>query len=460
MLQSVLTKVFGSKHDRDRKKLEPIVAQINELEPSIKRLSDEQLRAKTEEFKDRYAKGETLDDLLVEAFAVVREASIRVLGMRHFDVQLIGGIVLHQGKIAEMKTGEGKTLVSTLPAYLNALTGKGVHVVTPNYYLAQRDSEWMGGIHRFLGLEVGLILNDMTLEEKKKGYNADITYSVNDALGFDYLRDNLAITPEMRVQRELNYAIVDEVDFILIDEARTPLIISGRSGKSAELYYTINRLIPRLKRDIDYTIDEKNTSKGTAVLTEEGVAHVEKLLGVENLYDSSNMGLVQHVQQALAAHTLYKRDVDYVVQQGKIVIVDEFTGRLQPGRRWSDGLHQAIEAKERVKVEAATQTHATITLQNYFRMYNKLAGMTGTAETESAEFWDIYKLDVMVIPTNKPISRNDKEDLVYKTKREKYNAVIQQIAEETGKGRPVLVGTTSVEISELLSKMLKLRNIP
>jgi preprotein translocase subunit SecA len=460
MLQSVLTKVFGSKHDRDRKKLEPIVAQINELEPSMKSLSDEQLRAKTIEFKDRLAKGETLDDLLVEAFAVVREASIRVLGMRHFDVQLIGGIVLHQGKIAEMKTGEGKTLVSTLPAYLNALTGKGVHVVTPNYYLAQRDSEWMGGIHRFLGLEVGLILNDMTLEEKKKGYNADITYSVNDALGFDYLRDNLAITPEMRAQRELNYAIVDEVDFILIDEARTPLIISGRSGKSAELYYTINRLIPRLKRDIDYTIDEKNTSKGTAVLTEEGVAHVEKLLGVENLYDSSNMGLVQHVQQALAAHTLYKRDVDYVVQQGKIVIVDEFTGRLQPGRRWSDGLHQAIEAKENVKIEEENLSTARITYQNYFRLYSKLAGMTGTAETESAEFAEIYKLEVVVIPTNKPMIRIDHSDIIYKTEKEKFDAIINEIIEMRNIGRPVLVGTRSIDTSERLSRELKKKHIP
>jgi preprotein translocase subunit SecA len=359
-----------------------------------------------------------------------------------------------------MKTGEGKTLVSTLPAYLNALTGKGVHVVTPNYYLAQRDSEWMGGIHRFLGLEVGLILNDMTLEEKKKGYNADITYSVNDALGFDYLRDNLAITPEMRAQRELNYAIVDEVDFILIDEARTPLIISGRSGKSAELYYTINRLIPRLKRDIDYTIDEKNTSKGTAVLTEEGVAHVEKLLGVENLYDSSNMGLVQHVQQALAAHTLYKRDVDYVVQQGKIVIVDEFTGRLQPGRRWSDGLHQAIEAKENVKIEEENLSTARITYQNYFRLYSKLAGMTGTAETESAEFAEIYKLEVVVIPTNKPMIRIDHSDIIYKTEKEKFDAIINEIIEMRNIGRPVLVGTRSIDTSERLSRELKKKHIP
>lgn len=460
MLQTVLTKVFGSKRDRDVKKIHPIVAEINELEPSMKRLSDEQLRAKTDEFKDRLAKGETLDDLLVEAFAVVREAAIRVIGQRHFDVQLMGGIVLHQGKISEMKTGEGKTLVSTLPAYLNALTGKGVHVVTPNYYLAQRDSEWMGRIHQFLGLEVGLILNDQTLEEKKQGYNADITYSVNDALGFDYLRDNLAIAPEHRVQRELNFAIVDEVDFILIDEARTPLIISGRSGKSAELYYTINRIIPRLKRDVDYTIDEKNTSKGTAVLTEDGVALVEKLLGVENLYDTSNMGLVQHVQQGLAAHTLYKRDVDYVVQQGKIVIVDEFTGRLQPGRRWSDGLHQAIEAKEGVKIEEENLSTARITYQNYFRLYNKLSGMTGTAETESAEFGEIYKLDVVVIPTNRDMMRLDHSDVIYKTEKEKFDAIIDEIVEIRGIGRPVLVGTRSIDTSERLSRELKKKHVP
>lgn len=459
MLQTVLSKVFGSKHERDIKRIQPIVAQINELEPSMKRLTDEQLRAKTTEFKARLQNGETLDDLLVEAFAVVREAAVRVLGQRHYDVQLIGGIVLHQGKIAEMKTGEGKTLVATLPAYLNALTGKGVHIVTPNYYLATRDSEWMGGIHRFLGLEVGLILNDMTLEEKKKGYNADITYGVNDAFGFDYLRDNLAVHPDQRVQRELNYAIVDEVDFILIDEARTPLIISGRSDKSAELYYTINRIIPRLKKDIDYIIDEKNTSKGTVVLTEEGVAHVEKLLNVSNLYDPSNINLVHHVRQALTAHTLYKRDVDYVVAQGKIVIVDEFTGRLQPGRRWSDGLHQAIEAKEGVKIEEENLSIARITYQNYFRLYKKLAGMTGTAETEAAEFAEIYKLEVVVIPTNKPMIRVDYPDVIYKTEKEKFDAIIEEIIAMRELGRPVLVGTRSIETSERLSKLLKQRHI-
>jgi preprotein translocase subunit SecA len=459
MLQTVLTKVFGSKHDRDVKKILPIVAEINSLEPSMKVLTDEQLRAKTDEFRARLQNGETLDDLLVEAYAVVREAAIRVLGQRHYDVQLIGGIVLHQGKIAEMKTGEGKTLVSTLPAYLNGLTGKGVHVITPNYYLAQRDSEWMGGIHRFLGLEVGLNLNDMSIEEKKTAYNADITYGVNDAFGFDYLRDNLAIHPDMRVQRELNYAIVDEVDFILIDEARTPLIISGRSDKSAELYYTVNRIVPRLKRDVDYTIDERNTSKGTVVLTEEGVAYVEKLLGVTNLYDPANISLVHHVQQALAAHTLYKRDVDYVVEQGKIVIVDEFTGRLQPGRRWSDGLHQAVEAKEGVRIEEENLSTARITYQNYFRLYSKLAGMTGTAETESAEFGEIYKLEVAVIPTNKPMVREDYPDVIYKTEREKFEAIIDEIVEMQKMGRPVLVGTRSIETSERLSKQLKQRHV-
>lgn len=459
MLQTVLSKVFGSKHERDIKKIQPIVAQINELEPAMKRLTDEQLRAKTAEFKARLQDGETLDDLLVEAYAVVREAAVRVLGQRHYDVQLIGGIVLHQGKIAEMKTGEGKTLVATLPAYLNALTGRGVHIVTPNYYLATRDSQWMGGIYRFLGLEVGLILNEMTLEEKKKGYNADITYGVNDAFGFDYLRDNLAIHPDQRVQRELNYAIVDEVDFILIDEARTPLIISGRSDRSAELYYTINRIIPRLRRDIDYTIDEKNSAKGTVVLTEEGIAHVEKLLNVSNLYDPSNINLVHHVRQALIAHTLYKRDVDYVVSQGKIVIVDEFTGRLQPGRRWSDGLHQAIEAKEGVKIEEENLSTARITYQNYFRLYDKLAGMTGTAETEAAEFAEIYNLEVVVIPTNKPMIRIDYPDVIYKTEREKFEAIIDEIVAMREIGRPVLVGTRSIETSERLSKLLKQKHI-
>ncbi|MBD3184331.1 preprotein translocase subunit SecA, partial [Candidatus Poribacteria bacterium] len=363
MFQSVLAKVFGTKHERDVKKLQPWVDQINALEPEMQKLSDAELKAKTDEFRERLDKGETLDDLMVEAYAVVREAAVRVLGQRHYDVQIMGAVVLHQGKIAEMKTGEGKTLTSTMPVYLNALTGKGVHVVTPNYYLAYRDSEWMGAVHRFLGLSVGLILHnmkvqngklvqgEMDIEEKKKSYNSDITYGVNDAFGFDYLRDNKAVIPEMRVQRELNYAIVDEVDFILIDEAKTPLIISDRPRKSADLYYKINRIIPRLNRDVDYQIDEKYSSKGTVTMTEEGIAHIERLLGVNNLYDPQNIGLVHHVEQALVAHTLYKRDIDYVVKDGQVIIVDEFTGRLQPGRRWSDGLHQAVEAKERVRIE-------------------------------------------------------------------------------------------------------------
>jgi len=459
MLQTFLSKVFGNKHDRDAKKIQPFVVEINALEPSMKALTDEQLRVKTDEFKARFQKGEILDDLMVEAYAVVREAAIRVLGQRHYDVQLIGGIILHQGKIAEMKTGEGKTLVSTLPAYLNGLTGKGVHVITPNYYLAQRDSEWMGGIHRFLGLEVGLNLNDMSLEDKKKAYNSDITYGVNDAFGFDYLRDNLAIHPDHRVQRELNFAIVDEVDFILIDEVRTPLIISGRSDKSADLYYTVNRIVPRLIRDVHYTIDDRNSSKGTVVLTEDGVTHVEKLLNVSNLYDPANIGLVHHVQQALAAHTIYKRDVDYVIEQGKIVIVDEFTGRLQPGRRWSDGLHQAVESKEGVKIEEENLSTARITYQNYFRLYSKLSGMTGTAETESTEFGEIYKLDVAVIPTNKNMSRVDYPDVIYKTEKEKFDAIIDEIVEMQKVGRPVLVGTRSIDTSERLSKHLKQQHI-
>ena len=460
MLQSVLTKVFGSKHDRDVKKLQPWVDQVNELEPSLKTLSDEQLRARTDEFKERLANGETLDDLMVEAYALVREAAVRVLGQRHFDVQVMGAVVLHQGKIAEMRTGEGKTLTSTMPAYLNALTGGGVHVVAPNYYLAQRDSEWMGAVYRFLGLTVGLILNDISIEEKKQGYNADITYGVNDAFGFDYLRDNKAVHPDMRVQRELNYAIVDEVDFILIDEARTPLILSDRPQKSAEQYYTVNRIIPRLKRDVDYEIDEKGHSRGSVVLTDEGIGNVERLMGVSNLYDMENIGLVHHVEQALAAHTLWKRDVDYVVKDGKVLIVDEFTGRIQIGRRWKDGLHQAIEAKERVKIEEENLSTARVTYQNYFRLYNKLAGMTGTAETEAAEFSEIYKLDVIVIPTNKPMIRADHPDVIYRTEKEKFDAIIEEIVQMHKLGRPALVGTRSIETSERLARQLKKEHIP
>ncbi|MFC1715307.1 preprotein translocase subunit SecA [Candidatus Poribacteria bacterium] len=460
MLQSVLTKVFGSKHDRDAKKLQPLVDEINDLEPSMQKLSDEQLRAKTDEFKERLANGETLDDLMVEAYALVREAAVRVLGQRHFDVQAMGAIVLHQGKIAEMRTGEGKTLTSTMPAYLNALTGRGVHVVTPNYYLAQRDSEWMGAVYKFLGLSVGLILNDMTIEDKKQGYNADITYGVNDAFGFDYLRDNKAVHPDYRVQRELNYAIVDEVDFILIDEARTPLILSDRPQKSAELYYTVNRIIPRLKRDIDYEIDEKGSSRGSVVLTEDGIGNVERLMGVDNLYDMENIGLVHHVERALEAHTLWKRDVDYVVRDGKVLIVDEFTGRIQIGRRWKDGLHQAMEAKERVKIEEESLSTARVTYQNYFRLYDKLAGMTGTAETESAEFSEIYKLDVIVIPTNRPMVREDHPDMIYRTEKEKFQAIIEEIVQMYKLGRPVLVGTRSIETSERLARQLKAEHIP
>ena len=433
--------------------------QINSLEPSLKTLSDERLKARTDEFKQRLAGGEMLDDLMAEAYAVVREAAIRVLGQRHFDVQVIGAIVLHQGKIAEMRTGEGKTLTSTMPTYLNALAGRGVHMVTPNYYLAQRDSEWMGSVHRFLGLSVGLILNDISIEERKQGYNADITYGVNDVFGFDYLRDNKAIHPDLRVQRELNYAIVDEVDFILVDEARTPLILSDMPHKSAEQYYTVNRMIPRLKRDVDYEIDEKGSSRGSVLLTDEGVEHIERLLGVSNRYDMENIGMVHHVEQALAAHTLWKRDVDYVVKDGKVLIVDEFTGRIQIGRRWRDGLHQAIEAKERVRIEEENMSTARITYQNYFRLYNKLAGMTGTAETEAAEFSEIYKLDVIVIPTNKPMIREDHPDLIYKTEKEKFDAIIQEIVETNKSGRPVLVGTRSIETSERLSRELKKEHV-
>jgi len=442
-----------------QKKFQPLIDEVSSKEPSLKSLSDEQLSAKTDEFKKRLANGESLDDLMVEAYAVVREAAIRTLGQRHYDVQVMGAIVLHQGKIAEMRTGEGKTLTSTMPAYLNGLTGRGVHVVTPNYYLAQRDSEWMGQIYNFLGLSVGLILNDMDLEDKKNSYNADITYGVNDAFGFDYLRDNKASRAEYRVQRELNYAIVDEVDFILIDEARTPLIISDRPQKSAETYYTINRIIPRLNREVDYEIDEKGRSRGTVVLTDEGVKHVEHLLGVDNLYDTENIGLVHHVEQALAAHTLWKRDVDYVVKDGKVLIVDEFTGRIQSGRRWSDGLHQAMEAKERVKIEEENLSTARITYQNYFRLYNKLAGMTGTAETESAEFSEIYKLDVIVIPTNKPMIREDHPDSIYKTEKEKFDAIVDEIVEMNKIGRPMLVGTRSIDTSERLSRHLKQHHI-
>ena len=457
MILNFLTKVFGSKNEREIRRIAPLVDRINSLESDLKPLSDDALRNKTNEFRSRIENGEPLDDLLPEAFAVVREASVRTLGMRHFDVQLIGGVVLHQGKIAEMKTGEGKTLAATLPAYLNALEGKGVHIVTVNDYLAKRDTEWMGTIYRFLGLSVGCILHGLDDHQRKQAYGSDITYGTNNEFGFDYLRDNMKFTLDQVVQRELHYAIVDEVDSILIDEARTPLIISGPAEKSTSLYYDVNAIIPRLLKDRDYTIDEKAK---TVVLTEEGVARAEKLLGVENLYDPRNIETLHHINQALKAHTLFKRDVDYIVKDGEVIIVDEFTGRLMPGRRYSEGLHQALEAKENVKIENENQTLATITFQNYFRMYDKLAGMTGTADTEAAEFKKIYNLDVVVIPTNKPMIRIDYPDVIYKTKKEKYEAVLDEIEALYRKGQPVLVGTISIDVSESLSKKLARRGIP
>ncbi|WP_028323756.1 preprotein translocase subunit SecA [Desulfatirhabdium butyrativorans] len=457
MIMTFLTKIFGSKNQREIRRIQPFIEEINTREAEIKALTDDQLRGKTLEFKARLENGEALDDLLPEAFAVVREASVRTLGMRHFDVQLIGGVVLHQGKIAEMKTGEGKTLAATLPAYLNALEGKGVHIITVNDYLARRDTEWMGNIYRFLGLSVGCILHGLDDAQRKEAYGADITYGTNNEFGFDYLRDNMKFSMDQVVQRDLHYAIVDEVDSILIDEARTPLIISGPAEKSTSLYYEVNAIIPRLMKDRDYTIDEKAK---TVVLTEEGVARAEKLLGVENLYDPRNIETLHHINQALKAHTLFKRDVDYIVKEGEVIIVDEFTGRLMPGRRYSEGLHQALEAKENVKIENENQTLATITFQNYFRMYDKLAGMTGTADTEAAEFKKIYNLDVVVIPTNQPMIRIDHPDVIYKTKKEKYEAVLDEIEALYRKGQPVLVGTISIDVSESLSKKLTRRGIP
>lgn len=453
----LLKKIFGTKNERELKRIAPIAAKVNEFEPSIKGLTDEDLRAKTVEFKGRLEKGETLNDILPEAFAVVREASIRTLGMRHFDVQLVGGVVLHEGRISEMKTGEGKTLVATLAVYLNALEGKGVHVVTVNDYLARRDSEWMGKIYKFLGLSVGVIIHGLSDEERKTAYNADVTYGTNNEFGFDYLRDNMKYDPSQFVQRPLNFAIVDEVDSILIDEARTPLIISGQAEQSTELYYIINGIIPYLTKEKDFTLDEKTKS---VALTEEGVAHVEKRINVSNLYDPQNINLLHHVNQALRAHVMFKRDVDYVVKDGQVMIVDEFTGRLMPGRRWSDGLHQAVEAKENVKIENENQTLATITFQNYFRMYKKLSGMTGTADTEAAEFAKIYNLDVMIIPTHMPMVRIDYPDVIYKTVDAKFRAVVNEIKECHEKGQPVLVGTISIEKSETISKMLTRSGVP
>jgi len=451
-----LTKVFGSKNERDLKQLQPLVERTNAIETDIRTLNDDRLRGKTAEFRERLQRGEPLDDLLPEAFACVREASVRTLKMRHFDVQLVGGIVLHQGRIAEMKTGEGKTLAATLPAYLNALTGRGVHIVTVNDYLARRDTEWMGNIYRFLGLETGTILHGLDDSERKAAYRSDITYGTNNEFGFDYLRDNMKFDRESLVQKHLNFAIVDEVDSILIDEARTPLIISGPAEKSTDLYYVVNGIIPRLAKEADYAIDEKARS---ATLTEGGVAKCEQLLKVDNLYDPKYIELLHHINQALKAHTLFKLDVDYIVKNGEVIIVDEFTGRLMPGRRYSDGLHQALEAKEGVRIENENQTLASITFQNYFRMYDKLAGMTGTADTEAAEFKKIYDLDVVVIPTNKPMIRVDFPDVIYKTRREKFEAALDEIEALNAKGQPVLVGTISIDVSEALSKKLTARGI-
>ena len=451
MIVSVLKKVFGTKNDRIIKELSVILDEISRLEPALTTLTDEELKAKTPQFKERLQNGASLDDILPEAFAVAREAARRTVQMRPFDAQIIGGIVLHQGRIAEMKTGEGKTLAATLPMYLRALTGKGCHLVTVNDYLARRDAGWMGPIYTFLGLTVGVIVHGMDDDERRAAYHADITYGTNNEFGFDYLRDNMKFSLEEYVQRDFYYAIVDEVDSILIDEARTPLIISGPSEESTEKYYRINQVVPRLRKEEDYTIEEKTR---TVVLTEEGIARVEKYLKVQNLYEPRNIEILHHVNQALKAHTLFKRDVDYVVKDGEVIIVDEFTGRVMPGRRYSDGLHQALEAKEKVKIERENQTLASVTFQNYFRMYEKLAGMTGTADTEAEEFKKIYKLEVVVIPTNMPMIRADNNDVIYKTEKEKFNAAIEEIKEMYALGRPVLVGTISIVKSELLSTML------
>src|SRR6266487_1150671 len=478
MIDTLLAKVVGTQNDRELKRLRPIVAEVNALEPAIQSLSDDQVRAKTAELKQRVSNGEPIDDLMPEAFAVVREAGRRVLNMRHFDVQLIGGAVLHKGKIAEMKTGEGKTLVATLPAYLNALEGKGVHVVTVNDYLARRDSEWMGRVYRFLGMTVGVIQHELNDAERQVAYAADITYGTNNEFGFVYLRDNVKFELSHYVQRGHHFAIVDEVDSILIDEARTPLIISGPAEESTDLYYEVDRIIPRLKAGAvtrgdtkaedrealeatgDYIKDEKHK---TVTLTETGMAKAEQLLSHRlqpgGMYDPVNMPVLHHINQALRAHTLFHKDVDYMVKDGEVIIVDEFTGRLMPGRRWSDGLHQAVEAKEKVKIERENQTLATVTFQNYFRKYKKLAGMTGTADTEAEEFNKIYKLDVVVIPPNRPLRRVENPDLVFRTEKEKWDAIVTEIVDEHQKGRPVLVGTVSIEKSEKLSTMLDRRGL-
>ena len=457
MIQFFLEKVFGTQNTRTLKRIWPIVYQVNALEAKLQPLSDDELRAKTAEFKKRLADGQTVDDILPEAYAVVREAARRTIKMRHFDVQILGGIVLHQGKIAEMSTGEGKTLVATLPVYLNALEGKGVHLVTVNDYLARRDRNWMGPVYEFLGLSVGVIQHDIRNEERRKSYAADITFGTNNEFGFDYLRDNMVTSMEDRVQRPLHFAIIDEVDSILVDEARTPLIISGPAEESTDKYYKIDRIIPKLNGEKDYKLDEK---AHTVALSEDGVRHCEELLGIENLYENTQIDVIHHVNQALRAHVLFKLDEDYVVNDGKVVIVDEFTGRLMPGRRFSDGLHQALEAKEGVRIERENQTLATVTFQNYFRMYKKMGGMTGTAATEALEFDKIYKLGVVVVPTNKSCVRNDQADCVYRTIKEKYDAVVKEIILEHQKGRPILVGTISIEKSERLSGLLRRQNLP
>jgi len=461
---NLFKKLIGSRNDREVKRLWPLVTKVNEYENVISKLSDQALRDKTTEFKNRFSEGNPdntecenrLWDALPEVFSVVREAAKRVVAMRPFDVQVLGGIALHSGKISEMRTGEGKTLVGTMPAYLNALVGRGVHVITVNDYLAKRDSQWMGDIYRFLGLSVGIIQHDSTDRERRTAYHSDITYGTNNEFGFDYLRDNMKFDPAHFVQRPLYYAIVDEVDSILIDEARTPLIISGPSEESTDLYFRINQIIPHLKKEIDFTIEEKTK---TAAFTEEGNAHLEKLLGVENLYDMANMEMVHHALQALKAHTLYRRDVEYMIKDGEVVIVDEFTGRLMPGRRWSDGLHQAVEAKEGVKIANENQTLASVTFQNYFRMYKKLSGMTGTADTEAAEFDKIYNLEVMVIPPHRTMIRQDDADLIYRTEKEKFDAIVEELKELSDAGHPVLVGTISIEKSEHLSSLLKRRGV-
>jgi preprotein translocase subunit SecA len=457
-LTNAAKRIFGDANERELKRIQPLVHRINELEPAWSKLDDDQIRAKTPEFRDRLAKGQTLDDLLPEAFATVREAGKRRMGMRHYDCQLIGGIVLHQGKIAEMKTGEGKTLVGTSAVYLNALAGQGTHVVTVNDYLAQRDADWMRRIYEFLGMSVGVILqNERNDAVKRHAYQCDITYGTNNEFGFDYLRDNMKFRIEDMVQRGHFFGIVDEVDSILIDEARTPLIISGPMNASTDMYAIIDSVIPLLQREKDFTVDEK--SKGVS-LTDDGITRIEEKLGVDNLYDPNNMEILHHVNQSLKAHYLFRRDRDYVVRNGEVVIVDEFTGRLMNGRRWSDGLHQAVEAKEKVEVQQESQTYATITFQNLFRMYKKLGGMTGTASTEAAEFAAIYNLDTVVIPTNRPVARIDHEDVIYKTQMEKFRAVVAEIEEKNKRGQPVLVGTTSVEKSEIVAKLLQRKGIP